>query len=74
MKTLFVFCPRIKQREYCVVKENIYKNLLLSLMLRFSKDLNDIKVLCFIALNVFKNNSSLFVLFLLNNNQAKNCI
>lgn len=74
MKILFVFCPRIKQREYRVVKENIYKTLLLLLLLRFSKDLNDIKVICFITLNVFKNNCSLFVFFLLNSNQAKNYI
>lgn len=36
-------------------KEKVLKSLLLLLMLIFGKDLNKIKAVCFITLNVFKN-------------------
>lgn len=39
-----------------MIKEKVFKSLLLFLMLRFGKDLNKIKAICFITLNVFKNN------------------
>lgn len=32
-------------------------------MLSFSKDLNKIKAICFITINIFKNNGSFSVLF-----------
>lgn len=47
-----------------MIKEKVLKSLLLLLMLRFSKDLNKIKAIRFITLNVFKNNRPFSVLFL----------